>query len=231
MTKIGYFFITSSLVLSFAGRISAQADKLLVSEFVVTPTVGEFVEIYNPSDSPALLSDYYLTDATFAAGGQFYYNIVTDTNDGGGDYGDFHARFPDGAMIQPAEYQTIAMNGSNFATTYGVQPTYELWDTDSSIPDMREAKPGSINNQGGLNNSDEVIILYFWDGMSDLVADVDYVLYNSNSPTPNNEAVDKTGVRIDGPDADTDSSEYLPDTPTTNQLSAINHSDNASVHR
>ena len=220
-----------------------MSQKILISEFVVTPTVGEFAEIYNPSDSPVLLSDYYLTDATFAAGGQFYYNIVTDTNYGGGGFGDFHARFPDGAMIQPAEYQTIALNGdADFFGEYGVNPTYEMDQAEhasgvpDAIPDMQEAVLYSIfgsdsTNNPGLSNGDEIIILYHWNGMSDLVADVDYVLYNSASPTPNDEAVDKTGVRIDGPDADTLSSEYLPDTPTANQLSAINHSFGVSVHR
>jgi hypothetical protein len=109
------------------------------------------------------------------------------------------------------------MNGTDFATTYAVQPTYELWDTDGAIPDMREAVPGSINNQGGLTNGDEVIILYYWDGMSDLVSDVDYIIYDDSGNVPN-EAVDKTGVSIDGPDPDTDPSTYLDDTPIPSQL-------------
>jgi hypothetical protein len=56
-------------------------------------------------------------------------------------------------------------------------------------------------------------------------------LYNSGSPTANDEAVDKTGVSIDGPDAGTDSSMYLPDTPIASQLSALNHSSGTSVQR
>ena len=209
-----------------------QASKILISEFVVTPTNGEFIEIYNPNPFPVDLSDYYITDATFASGGTYYYNIVTGINAGGGAFGDFHARFPNGATINPGEYQTLAMHGTNFIAQYsGILPTYELFDTDPTIPDMREALPGSIANQGGLTNSDEVIILYYWDGLSDLVSDVDYVLYNSASPVPNDEAVDKTGIRRDGPDADNDSSQYLPDTPVANQVSAINSNVGFSTHR
>jgi hypothetical protein len=161
-------------------------DKILISEFVVTPTNGEFIEIYNPTSNVVDLSNYYLTDATFASGGTYYYNIVTGTNAGGGTFTDFNARFPAGATISPGEYQTVAMHGTNFTTQYsGIIPTYELFDTNPSIPDMLEALPGSIAGQGGLTNGDEVIILYYWNGLSDLVMDVDYVLYNLSSPTPN----------------------------------------------
>ena len=92
------------LVILFTMILPAQAqggDTLLLSEIVVTPTEGEFVEIHNPTGSTIDLSDVYLTDATFAGGGTFYYNIVTGTNAGGGGFSDFHARFPDGASIGP----------------------------------------------------------------------------------------------------------------------------------
>ncbi|MGD2114246.1 MAG: lamin tail domain-containing protein, partial [Acidobacteriota bacterium] len=58
------------------------ADRLLLTELVVTPTAGEYVEIHNPNAFPVDLSDYYLTDATFAPGGVFYYNVVTGANAG-----------------------------------------------------------------------------------------------------------------------------------------------------
>lgn len=187
------------------------ADRLLLTEIVVTPTAGEFVEIHNPNAFAVDLSDYYLTDATFAGGGTYYYNVVTGTNAGGGGFADFHARFPAGASIAAGEYQTVAMAGSDdFAATYGFAPTYELYEDGASadvVPDMREALPGSINGQGGLTNSGEVVVLYFWDGASDLVIDVDYAVWGDKD-----EAVDKTGVAIDGPDAGSATSTYTPDT-------------------
>lgn len=192
------------------------APQLLLTEIVVTPTDGEFVEIHNPTGAPVDLSDVYLTDATFAGGSTYYYNVVTGANAGGGDYADFHARFPAGATIDPGAYQTIAMTGSDaFFTTYGVLPTYELYEDGSApdgVPDMREALSGSINNQGGLSNDGEVVILYYWDGQTDLVTDLDYALWGDKA-----EAVDKTGVSIDGPDADTTASAYLADTAISAQ--------------
>ncbi len=213
----------------------AGTQKLLISEIVVTPTNGEFIEIYNPNTDPVNLSDYYITDATYAGGNTYYYQVV-EGGGGGGGFGDFDARFPDGAMIAAGEFQTVALAGDSvFYAEYGVLPTYELYEDSTNfaddVPDMREAVPGSINRQGGLTNGDEVVIMYYWDGLSDLVKDVDYLLYNSASPAPNDEAVDKTGVSIDGPDAGTDSSTYLPDTPIDNQVSAPNNGYGYSVHR
>ena len=75
-----------------------------------------------------------------------------------------------------------------------------------------EATTGSINNQGGLTNGGEVVVLYYWNGQSDLVTDLDYAVWGDKD-----EAVDKTGVAIDGPDADSDTSAYLNDTAIASQ--------------
>jgi hypothetical protein len=209
-----------------------STPELLLSELVVTPTGGEFIEIYNPTAAVVDLSDVYVTDATFASGGTYYYNIVTGVNAGGGGFGDFHARFPDGAMIGPSEFQTVALAGSDdFFIEYGIDPTYELFEDGigaDGVADMREALPGSINNQGGLTNGGEVVVLYTWDGASDLVADMDYAVWGDQD-----EAVDKTGVSIDGPDADTTETAYLADTPITLQdvVAAGAHAFGSSFHR
>ncbi|TFB11371.1 lamin tail domain-containing protein [Candidatus Marinimicrobia bacterium MT.SAG.2] len=55
------------IILAFVSNLKAQ-NKILLSEFLVAPTVGEFVEIYNPGDSIVDLSNYYITDATFQNG-------------------------------------------------------------------------------------------------------------------------------------------------------------------
>ena len=48
-------------------------------------------------------------------------------------------------------------------------------------------------------SSGEVVILYTWDGASDLVQDIDYAVWGDKV-----EGVDKSGVGVDGPDADAD---------------------------
>jgi predicted extracellular nuclease len=215
-----------------ACELQGPPPDVLLSEIVVTPTAGEFVEIHNPTAGAIDLSDVYLTDATFAGGGTFYYNIVTGANAGGGGFSDFHARFPDGATIAPGEYQTVSLSGSDdFFATYGFDPTYELYEDGAgadAIRDMREALPGSINGQGGLSNSGEVVILYTWDGASDLVQDIDYALWGDAA-----EAVDKTGVSVDGPDAGAIASTYLADTAIALQdvISGSSHAGGDSFQR
>lgn len=214
-----------------ACELPEPTPDILLSEVVVTPTAGEFVEIHNPTAAAIDLSDVYLTDATFAGGGTYYYNIVTGGNAGGGGFEDFHARFPDGAMIAPGEFQTVSIAGSDdFFAEYGFDPTYELFEdgTPDAVADMREALPGSISNQGGLSNSGEVVVLYTWDGASDLVQDIDYALWGDAA-----EAVDKTGVSIDGPDADADVTMYAPDTAVTLQdvISTGSHASGDSFQR
>ncbi|HFC30207.1 MAG TPA: lamin tail domain-containing protein, partial [Oceanospirillales bacterium] len=200
----------------------SSVSDLLISEVAVTPTAGEFIEIYNAGATPVDLTDVYLTDATYSNGGIYYYQIVTGGG-GGGGFADFHARFPTGATIPAGGYQTIALNGSdNFTSTYGVTPTYELYEdagAADAIPDMLEATLGSINGQGGLSGG-EVAILYTWDGNSDLLQDLDYVVWGDKV-----EAVDKSGIPIDGPDADSTASTYQNDTAIATQavISASSH--------
>ncbi len=202
-----------------------ECDLLLLNEIVVTPTAGEFIEIYNPNDFNVDLSNVYLTDATYASGSQYYYHIAgvctPAGTPGGGSYSDFHAIFPEGAIIGPKQVQTVAMDGTAFVTTYGMQPTYELWDTDPAIADMREAFTGSINNQGGLTNSGEVVVMYCWDGLSPLVQDLDYAVWGDKA-----EAVDKTGIVCGA-------ASYLPDTPIAAQdiLDTGSHSSSNSWQR
>ena len=207
---------TAFIVLLFASAILAQ-NHILITEVVVTPTDGEFIEIYNNTSGTIDLSDYYLTDATYANGGNYYYNIVTGSNAGGGSNSDFHARFPDGSSIASGAYQTIGIKGSGFVSTYGKNPTYELYETNASIQNMREAFSGSIDGGSTLTNSGEVVILYFWDGLTDLVSDGDYYLWGDKD-----EAVDKTGVSIDGPDDGSTTSTYLADTPIASQIVSVN---------
>ncbi|MCF6300612.1 MAG: lamin tail domain-containing protein [Proteobacteria bacterium] len=211
---------------------TSQAE-LLITELVIIPNNAEFIEIHNSGVSSIDLTNVYLTDATFSNGGVYYYNIPTGADYGGGGFSDFHARFPTGASINPGSYQTIALNGSDdFFSAYGINPTYELYEDAGSpdaIADMLEAVAGSISGQGNLtDNSGEVVILYNWDGSTDLVQDIDYVVWGDKV-----EAVDKTGVSIDGPDADTTLTVYNDDTSIINQavISANTHANGSSWNR
>jgi len=208
-----------AIVLALAAPPAAAQSRLLVTEIAVAPTAGEFIEVYNPNGFAVDLSRYHLTDATFAAGGDFYYNVVQGRG-GGGIFGDFHARFPDGASIGPGEFVTVALAGSAaYFSVHLEEPDFELWEDfvlPDAVPDMVEATPGSIADQGDLGDSGEICILYYWDGASDLVTDVDYVQWGGKD-----EAVDKTGVSRDGPDTDGVASAYRDDTSIVDQASLL----------
>ena len=200
-----------------------QNTHLLVSELCVQPTPSEFVEIYNPTAAAIDLTDHPLTDGTNRASQQFYFNVVTGRDMGGGTFAasDFHVRFPQGATIAPGAYQTIAMDSDSFTTTYGFAPDYEVKQDGATdgIPDMVAVAPDSVGSSAGLTNTREIVVLYRWDGQTDLVEDVDYVVYGN----VNDHFVDKTGVAIDGPDQDTATSAYQPDTDGLFQHRAPGH--------
>ncbi len=193
--------------------------KLLFTEVCVTPSPGEFVEIYNPNAFAVPLADYYLTDAIYASGSQYYWRIVegnpSQTTIGGGAYGDFHGRFPAEAVIAAGDTITVALMGrAAFEDYHLVTCDFELFAdaTGDTVPEMREVFPGSIGQPeaayGVLTNDGEVVILYYWDGTTDLVTDIDMVLWGTGP----SYRFSKNGVSIDGPDADTAPTTYAPET-------------------
>lgn len=202
------------------------ADTLLLQEIVVRPSDAELIAIHNPTSEAIDLSNVFLADV---AG---YYLIVTGDDGIGGGLADFNARFPEGAIIMPGDTQCVSLAGSDaFVTWYGHLPTYEIKEdggAPDSVPDMREALTDSIGDTTALSNSGEIIMLYQWDGLGDLVQDLDYAIWGDLD-----DAVDKTGVMIDGPDAGLTSSGYAPDTSAGIQdLMAFSaHDDNDSWQR
>ncbi len=195
-----FVFLIYSLVLG--DKIYAQ-DHLLLTEAVLSPTSDEYLEIYNPTSAPIDLTNYYLSDdedyalyaGTFGNGPAP--NIISS---------DFIVQFPPGEIINPGQVIVIAFDGAEFDTTFGFKADYEISGTDPSTPDMLQSDVGST---AGLTNTGENACLFYWDGLTDLVIDVDMV--NLGTPTSTNDIADKTGLAVDGPDGDTLSTTYLAD--------------------
>lgn len=135
----------------------------------------------------------------------------------------------------------VSVAGSwEYFLAYGRLPDYELYEDFTSpdlVPELVEVFPGSIGfglGSGGGNRPDlsadsGTLVLYRWDGVSDLVQDLDYVTWGSDPRS----RVDKTGVVIDGPDADEEGSAYPADTPVTEQvaISGLPHAQGGSYRR
>lgn len=228
---------------TFSFQVTADPAHILISEVAISDFAQEFIEIYNPTTSAVGLQGYYLADSTWAGGPvpTEYYLVPEVFRIGGpiiGTADDFMAGFPAGAVIGPDEYQTVALSGSaNFESSWGVPPTYELTDDGGlpdSIPDMIPVATGSIGTTARLTNAGEIAVLFFWNGTSDLVHDVDYVIWGDAITDPSTpEAADKTGVSLDGPDADNISTPYQDDTDVLSQevVDLASHSPGLSYQR
>ncbi len=208
----------------------AAADHLLLAEIQTLnstdtrrPLASEYIEIVNPTAGAVDLSDYYLTDAVFASGDQYYWRIAegapSGSTAGGGSFSDFHGRFPDGYSIAPGDTLVIAVSGGSkaYQDAYGKLPDFEVYEDGSApdeVPELREAFPGAINaglgggdNTPSLSDGYESLVLYRWDGTTDLVQDVDFAFWGGGST---GSQFDKTGVTVG-------SGTYLPDTPVAEQ--------------
>ena len=196
------FLLLLLCAFAFNSVVLAQVH-LLLTEAVVTPTTDEFIEIYNPTGAPVELTNYYLSDdedyalypGTFGNGPA---PSIGST--------DFIAQFPPGEMINPGQVVVIAFDGAEFDTTFGFKADFEIHGTDPGTPDML---PSNVGATVGLTNGGENACLFYWDGLSDLVLDVDMV--NIGTPTSINDIGNKTGVAVDGPDADVLTTTYLAD--------------------
>lgn len=207
-TTPGAFTDQSSPSIGFKNVLTPPPSQhLLITEVCVRPAFGEFVEIHNPTKTTISLRDYYLTDNVNLRDNAYTLLAKAATAIADVRVGDFLVKFPDGAEIGPGEYQTVALRAIDFRRRYGqsVNPTYEIVASDPAVPDMTPVKFGP--GAPGFDDTDEVVILLRWDGASDLVEDVDYVVWNT--PT----LVDKTGLGLDGVDGDTTRSYYDNETP------------------
>lgn len=191
-----------ALLLLVTGFITARAQShLLLSEVTLTPSAGEFIEIYNPTNTAISLQGYYVADNSSYAGlpeGGLMIGL-----------GDFIAAFPVGYTIQPNQTIVVAMGAIDFSTEYAVSPDFEIISQSALVPDM-------VNTGGSgtpaLTNAGEAVVLFYWDGVSDLIKDVDIVY--AGVPTSGNMLPSKTSVSIDGPDADAVASTFLADAAT-----------------
>jgi DNA/RNA endonuclease YhcR with UshA esterase domain len=175
-------------------------DHLIFSELVLTPSNSEYVKITNPTDSDIDLSNYYLTDGTDIGNGEFYYQLPSGTNYWSGSSSDFICRFPSGYTISAGVSITVSLrDSSKYASEFGENADLTLNDDLLDAVDDESTKGSSAAPK--LGNTNETLILFYWDGSSTTVKDIDYLLWGDNS-----FAIDKTGV--DG---------YQSDTPAASQ--------------
>jgi len=79
---------------------------------------------------------------------------------------------------------------------------------------------GNVAVGSKIDNGHGIVVLFRWDGQSDLIDDLDYFRYGNDA----NDAVDKSGVPVG-------SSTYLADTADTNQVTATSPGKGKALYR
>lgn len=199
--------------------IAACSDKaktgpdshLLITEIVMEPTTSEFIEIYNPTGDIISLDNYYLSDKHT----RYYYLVRQKTEP---DFIsekalDFVIRFPPGHSLAPGSFAVIVDEAGEFLQAYpkaaahlsgGGFQLFEAVDTDASVPDMISQASRMVFSISFI----EPLILFYWDGVSDLVQDVDIVVWGNDEDF----LVDKSGRSFDSDfDNDEKATEYAHD--------------------
>jgi phosphatidylserine/phosphatidylglycerophosphate/cardiolipin synthase-like enzyme len=126
----------------------------LISEvFYDTPGTDsdeEWIELYNPTTSTIDLSGYKIGDEETQGGGEGMYV------------------FPTGASISAGGRVIVALKASGFFALYGFKPTYEVIDTDPTVPNMSVYSVWATGTISLANTGDEILLL----NGSDVAVDV-----------------------------------------------------------
>lgn len=196
-------------------------EHLVVSE-VVPAIAGQYVELHNPTSKPIDLTTVYLTNASAGtAPFAVYPNLPTGAGFGPTQPNQFVARFPAGATIPVGGTIVVAVDGVDFQAAFAQAADYCLRDPsggsvqmltpDATVPPVWSATP--VAATASLLATDDKVVVFLWDGVEDLVEDIDYLYWGPGQIG----RVDKTGLAVDGPDADTNTQAYFPETPVANQ--------------
>lgn len=188
-------------------------DHLYMSELVLFPSQAEYVAITNPTNQSIQLDGYYLTDATDTANGKYYYNLPSGTDFWSESSSDFMARFPD-TTLSPGDVLIVGLaRRSDYQGEYGSLPHLTLKDDLLSASTSVSTIP--TRPYGYMDDIRGTLVLFYRDGSSATIKDVDYLLYGGLD-----KAVDKSGI-----------SGYSPDTPVSQQAFAAVHGvDQKMVH-
>ena len=170
------------------------SDHLIFNRITLNPTEAEFVSIYNPTGEDVNLSNYYISDNPSSIS---YYNLPQDVSDGSIDSWSvtpFHfiAQFPVNTIIAPNESLVLSFHTDEiFNSYYGNDPDLSLFEDMIDLNDT-----GTISCDASaclsldiIKDSEEALILFYWDQESNVVKDVDYFLWGGDD-----NAIDKTGI-------------------------------------
>ena len=207
-----YIFFRSLFLVSTV--TFGQADHVVFSEIVLTPSDGEYVEITNPTANDIDMSDYYLTDGTDTGSDKAYYKLPAGADYWSESNSDFICRFPSGYILPAGGSIKVSLrDNDSYVNTYGESADLSLNDNLLDAVDGSSTKGNAVAPK--LDNTRETLVLFYWDGTSSTVKDIDYLLWGDIS-----FAVDKSGI-----------SGYQSDTPVSSQSYMSVHTTNEKLIR
>lgn len=129
----------------------------LISEVLYDPAGGtepdnEWIEIYNPGAGTIDLSHYKIGDEETQGGGEGM------------------LQFPPATSLVSGQFIVIANKATAFMTTYGVNPDYEMLESDPAVPNLARYSAWGAGSVGLSNTGDEVLLLDPNDALVDVVA-------------------------------------------------------------
>ena len=68
-------------------------------------------------------------------------------------------RFPEDAVLQPNQVIVIAQTAVGFRALFGVNPDYEIQDSDPAVPDMRRYLLWALGEFALANDGDELLVV------------------------------------------------------------------------
>ena len=216
-----------------AGPLSGDPT-LLISEVALANNAREFIEIVNPTDQTVDLTNYYLCDDSeyYLLPGFFGDGPAPSMINANADPAlqfDFLVKFPDGATIAPGQAIVVAMRFTDFSAVFGMDADYGILQAPAA-QEMEDPGGALFVGRGGNAqfsvSGGEMVALFHWDGVSDLVQDIDLVNVGMNAEVFN-QIPNKTDAVVDGPDLDTTASRYADDRHTIGLMdgaAAINFS-------
>ena len=147
-------------------------------------------------------------DGSILINNDFYYNsendFVFEKEFWSQNLNDFFIQFPENSTILPGDSLVISMQmNSVFSNYYYYEPDYNIHELTTKGTNFIVGD-NIVDYLEDSGNNGESLILFYWDGESNIIKDVDYFLWGSRS-----FAIDKTNLDNYLPDQPADFQSYL----------------------
>ncbi len=154
-------FLLLTIQLSRPAKTAAlqpePASVLLITEFQFDPPgldkEREWIELANLGDEPLELAGYGLGDEELLGAGE---GMV---------------RFPSGSVIGAGDVIVVAQTAVGFRALFGVNPNFELVDSDTAVPDMIIDTEWASGQIALANDGDEILLI---DNQNNLLDSLNY---------------------------------------------------------